>query len=176
MGGTYKGIGNITFNSEFNFNQDPEAAHIVLNAGFSNVILVPWETAFKTSPCTPEHISKLYDDSTPLGVMHKQSNDYIAGLDGKYIICDTLCAIVLIDETSILSSFEAFGVVDISPGMSKGAITYYSEKSMKYQIELVKTQFGIDASKPNVKVITKIDLEKAIDIISAAKSGLKKEL
>jgi purine nucleosidase len=34
MGGAYRSVGNVTFNTEFNFRQDPEAASIVIKAGF----------------------------------------------------------------------------------------------------------------------------------------------
>jgi hypothetical protein len=42
--------------------------------------------------------------------------------DGKYFIIDTLTAVSIIDESSIVSSFEAIGCVDISTGMSKGTL------------------------------------------------------
>lgn len=45
MGGTIYGRGNITPIAEFNFWVDPDAAKIVLNAGFKKVYLVPWEVA-----------------------------------------------------------------------------------------------------------------------------------
>jgi hypothetical protein len=36
-------------------------------------------------------------------------------------------------------------------------------------------QYGIDASKPNMKIITHIDVDKAIDIVARAKAGLMNE-
>ncbi|EZQ11529.1 nucleoside hydrolase [Candidatus Acidianus copahuensis] len=44
MGGTIYARGNITPVAEFNFWVDPDAAKLVLNAGF-NIVMVPWEVA-----------------------------------------------------------------------------------------------------------------------------------
>ena len=93
--------------------------------------------------------------------------------DCKHFIIDTCCAILLIDPSAILGSFSAHGVVDISPGMSKGCLQYHSEKSMGYQTELMKEAYGVDTSIPNMKVVTHIDLDKAIEIIAKAKDGLQ---
>jgi purine nucleosidase len=45
MGGTYKAMGNETWAAEFNFYGDPEAARIVLEAGFNDLWILPWEVA-----------------------------------------------------------------------------------------------------------------------------------
>lgn len=159
-------MGNITFNTEFNFYQDPEAACIVLQAGFKNVRLIPWETCLKAEP-KGEQISRLYNDSTPLGQLHKQSNDHMLDAnDGKYFIIDTLTAVSIIDESSILSSFEAIGCVDVSTGMSKGTLQLFTPKSCGYQKQLMTEKFGVDTSRMNLTVITEIDLHKAISLIA----------
>ena len=42
MGGANNSLGNVSPAAEFNFYVDPEAAHVVLNAGF-DAVLVPWD-------------------------------------------------------------------------------------------------------------------------------------
>ena len=46
MGGANNFMGNVTPAAEFNFYVDPEAAHIVINAGFKTT-LVPWDVCLK---------------------------------------------------------------------------------------------------------------------------------
>jgi purine nucleosidase len=121
MGGSYKSQGNVTFNTEFNFRQDPEAASIVFKAGFKNLRLVPWETCKRACPSTPSQISLMYDDSTPLGVFHKETNNYWFIRIGHMLV-DTWTAIINIDETTILGSFDAHAVIELAPGMSKGSL------------------------------------------------------
>jgi inosine-uridine nucleoside N-ribohydrolase len=53
MGGTYRGTGNVTFSTEYNFQQDPEAAAIVMRE-FKNITLIPWETCLEAKVVTDE--------------------------------------------------------------------------------------------------------------------------
>lgn len=51
MGGNYQGVGNHTRAAEFNFYNDPEAAHIVLTKSKCPISILPWE------PCTADRFS-----------------------------------------------------------------------------------------------------------------------
>jgi len=48
----------------------------------------------------------------------------------------------------------------------------FTPKSCSYQKSLMTEKFGLDTSRMNMTVITEIDLDKAISIISDAKAGL----
>ena len=73
----------------------------------------------------------------------------------------------------ILKSFEAHGVIELSPGMSKGSISFFSNKNDAFTAVNMMNYFGIDVTKPNMTVVTHIDLDKSIEIIATAKENLK---
>lgn len=58
--------------------------------------------------------------------------------------------------------------------MSKGAITYFKVSkhagmnSLPYQHEIMKNKFGVDSREPNMTVITKVNVDKAIAVIANA--------
>lgn len=53
MGGNHKGQGNVSLCAEFNFWNDPEAAHIVLTESKCSTFILPWETCLEASPPVP---------------------------------------------------------------------------------------------------------------------------
>ena len=55
MGGAYKAMGNASWTAEFNFFADPEAARVVLEAGFADVWLLPWEVSVEQMILWPDY-------------------------------------------------------------------------------------------------------------------------
>ncbi|CAN7509186.1 nucleoside hydrolase [Paenibacillus sp. LjRoot153] len=75
MGGVVQGFGNVTPTAEYNMYVDPEAAKIVLHAGFPALTLVGLDVTRKAL-LTEEHIRSLGD--TPIGRYVKESTaDYM---------------------------------------------------------------------------------------------------
>lgn len=75
MGGVVQGFGNVTPTAEFNIYVDPEAAKIVLQAGFPAITLVGLDVTRKAL-LTDAHIQELGD--SPIGRYVKESTaDYM---------------------------------------------------------------------------------------------------
>jgi purine nucleosidase len=123
MGGTSNALGNMTLSTEFNFRQDPEAAAIVFKE-FTNIKLLTWNCSMDTEPKTKKQMDRLYYDnaSTPLGEFHRDSCEHFYKLEKRFYITDALCPIAIIDPSSIVKSFKAFGVIETANSMSKGMI------------------------------------------------------
>ena len=98
-------------------------------------------------------------------MLHKQSNDHIASFDGCHYLVDSMTGIIAVDRSVITKSFEAHGVIDTSPGMSKGSISFFSKKSMKHVSGSMQARYDIDVSKPNMTVVTHVELDKAINVV-----------
>ncbi|MBP3088293.1 nucleoside hydrolase [Corynebacterium sp. sy017] len=64
MGGSNNGRGNITPAAEFNFYVDPEAAQIVFNAGFENIVVMPWDPVTFNDATLPR---AQYNEKTAVG-------------------------------------------------------------------------------------------------------------
>lgn len=74
MGGVVKDVGNITPTAEFNAFVDPEAAKIVLHAGFPSIVQVGLDVTRKAL-LTSDHIRQLKDEKLA-GYIDESTNDY----------------------------------------------------------------------------------------------------
>ena len=108
-------------------------------------------------------------------MLHKQSTDFHASFEGSHYLVDSLCGVFSVDKDVVTKDFSAHGVIETAPGMSKGSIQFFSDKSMTYMVDEMKKRCGIDVSQPNMRVITHFDLERAIDVVAQAKVNLKSQ-
>ncbi|MDO4613120.1 MAG: nucleoside hydrolase [Actinomycetaceae bacterium] len=82
MGGSNNGRGNITAAAEFNFYVDPEAAQIVFEAGFANVVVVTWDPLTLRDGLLPRsEYEKLTQLGTPLARFFKKLCDHTLAYD-----------------------------------------------------------------------------------------------
>lgn len=112
---------------------------------------------------------RLFKDTfTPLGQFHKESQDFLSKNNGNgtYELVDTLAAIAVIDPSAILESFQAYGAIDTTNGMNKGAINLYKSDSLRHLEKSMLQKYDIDCSVPNMTVVTQLDKEKTIDLIA----------
>jgi purine nucleosidase len=73
MGGTNNSLGNVTPAAEFNFYVDPEAAHMVLRAGF-DVTLVPWDVCLRHGVLERAELQPILDMGTELSEFYLRVN------------------------------------------------------------------------------------------------------
>ena len=116
MGGTDNAIGNVTSAAEFNFYVDPEAAKIVLNAGF-RVTLSTWTLTLNHGILAAEDVTQIEQLGTPLSRFFMQVNkatvEYSKGRHGSTGSThpDSLTCACMLDESLVLDSAEC--LVDV---------------------------------------------------------------
>ncbi|MFG6490903.1 nucleoside hydrolase [Microbacterium sp. P03] len=90
MGGSLNGRGNVTPAAEYNIFVDPEAANIVVSAGFPSLRFVTWDPlTIASTVFGPERIAQIEALDTPLSRFFVRANratfafDHAAGLGGS---------------------------------------------------------------------------------------------
>ncbi len=115
MGGTYRHSGNITPAAEYNFYVDPEAANIVLNAGFKCTLL-PWDTCIYDGTLNMEELryvtennsdlSKFYLNVNKSGIEFNNTNGSGLNLNGL-THSDSLLMSIILDNSIIEETIRA---------------------------------------------------------------------
>lgn len=148
MGGSNNARGNITAAAEFNFYVDPEAARTVFEAGFEDVVVVPWAPlTLNDAVFGKDRIAQLAAIGTPLAKFVERvcrgtlAFDESVGIPGS-THPDSLTAALLLHPELITS--EASYAVDIetSSELTRG----YSAMS-----------WGVHGLAPNARVIESVD-------------------
>jgi len=171
MGGSITG-GNVNASAEANIYNDPEAAQIVFQAGWT-VTMVGLDVGDKTL-LTRKHIQALAKNPGPVSDFIYKVADFLIALSEKYgdsgtPMYDPLAVGVAIDSTLVKAppmhvDVETRG--DFSRGETvanrRGAIErnvlHHFPDGDRYVIE------GLDKVEPNAKVCTEVDAEKFLQM------------
>lgn len=158
MGGTDNGVGNVTPAAEYNFYVDPEAAKIVVNAGF-NLSIVTWTETLRDGLLSIDQLAELEALGTPRARFFTDVNraslafaQQTEGLNGSLHPDAMTCALAL-DEELILESEQAVVDVEITGELTRGYLSV--SHAILPDIELADP--ALKRRQPNARVIKKID-------------------
>lgn len=125
MGGTDSAIGNVTPTAEFNFYVDPEAAKIVLNAGFRTTVST-WTLTLKSGVLSAEQVAEIEALDTPLSrffmTVTRVPRAQALERYGKPISThpDSLTCACALDESLILESADCVVDVEVAGELTRG--------------------------------------------------------
>jgi purine nucleosidase len=158
MGGTDNGVGNVTPAAEYNFYVDPEAAKIVVNAGF-NLSIATWTLTLQDGLWSTAQLAELEALDTPKARFFADVNRAslafareTEGFDGSLHPDALTCAIAL-DETLILDAEDCVVDVETMGELTRGYLSV--SHAILPDIELADP--ALKRRSPNARVIKKID-------------------
>ncbi|QIW23827.1 nucleoside hydrolase [Sulfolobus sp. S-194] len=159
MGGTIYGRGNITPIAEYNFWVDPDAAKIVLHAGF-NITMVPWEVAVMNAidESTWNYINKM---KTKLSNFYVKIYSHYREFSMKKQRMrgnphpDVITTAIAIDRSIIKKANMEYVDIETNEGLSRGAVI----------IDYADPGHVMGNNKPNAEIVYEIDYEKFTKIL-----------
>jgi inosine-uridine nucleoside N-ribohydrolase len=153
MGG---GVGNITPAAEYNFYVDPEAAKVVLNAGFP-LTLFTWSLTRTHGVFDDDRLARIAALGTPLADFFGQVNRKAREFDDKVNHLggsthpDSMACAAIAEPSLILASEQAVVDVETSGELTRGW-------------SLIDTLGRVDR-EPNVSVVTDYDTDGFFDLL-----------
>lgn len=158
MGGTDNGVGNVTPAAEYNFYVDPEAAKIVVNAGF-NLSIATWTLTLEDGLWSTAQLAELEALNTDKARFFAEVNRAslafareTEGLNGSLHPDALTCAIAL-DESLILEAEDCVVDVETMGELTRGYLSV--SHAILPDIELADP--ALKRRPPNARVVKKID-------------------
>lgn len=158
MGGTDNGVGNVTPAAEYNFYVDPEAAKIVVNAGF-NLTISTWTLTLQDGLWSTAQLAELealgtdkarfFTDVNRASLAFARETE---GLDGSLHPDALTCAIAL-DESLILEAEDCVVDVETMGELTRGYLSV--SHSILPDIEIADP--ALKRRLSNARVVKKID-------------------
>ncbi len=162
MGGAIFGQGNTTATAEYNIWVDPDAAHLVLNAG-APLTLVSWEMALRHAVLDAVEGAALRRCGTPVATFFMQVHRAARAFDeARWKVAgsthpDALTMAVALAPDLVTEARHRFVAVDTRAGASFGTVTVDHE--------------GITGRAPNARVVYAVDGERFKTMLFQALSG-----
>lgn len=130
MGGSLNARGNITAAAEYNIYVDPEAAAIVLDAGFGTIRFVTWDPlSLRRATFGAEMIEQISALDTPLSRFFVTANraafdfDVAAGIGGS-VHCDSLSVLLALEPELITAERGYHVAVELHGEHTRGATVF----------------------------------------------------
>jgi inosine-uridine nucleoside N-ribohydrolase len=152
MGGAYQGLGNTGPTAEFNIQCDPEAAHIVFEAGLKSLVMVPLEVTH-TVLVTPQIREGFKDSRLFKGLRLRLLLDEL-----MHFFEESYKKVFGFEHPPLHDPVAVFYVMGPH---------YFKTKRMRVDIDCgqlcagttVCDHYGMSGKEPNVTVCTEVDVE-----------------
>lgn len=159
MGGTSQARGNTSMTAEFNFFADPEAAAVVLKAGW-HVELVPWEPTLEAliplSLLPKPGTNLLADAFREIAAPLVERTWMARRLDGL-LMCDFAALAVAMDPSVAVETDQVYGAVETGGRYSRGLL------ALDYTYRFLGPR--------NLTIVRRLDMAKLQQLFAAMFAG-----